>query len=258
MTRTHAVGLAIALLVVWMLATYLLEARLGTFLQPNATTRFVYTVIANVLIGTIGAALVIRVVVRHANLPRVTSYGIATAHRILVLVPVAAILAGLFLINLDLPTSDPVILANASAQVLVVSIAEVVVCWALFGAVLRNVLGPGVMSVAIALVLTALAFGTYHFAHSPPFNRPVMVMLLSAVGVATGIFFFLGGDVYSTVVLHTGFAVRGVVQALAESGNLERYASPQFSLIATAIAAVVVLVMVDVVLLRPSLRSAPG
>jgi hypothetical protein len=256
MARTQAVASAIGFFALWMLATYLLEARVGTFLRPDATNRFVYTVVANMLIGTIGSALVIRAIVRRAKLPRVTTYGIARPFRILALIPVAALVGGLFLAGQELPTSDPVTLANASAQVLVVSIAEVVVCWTLFGAVLRNALGPGVMSAAIAIVLTALAFGAYHFAHSPPFNTPAMVLLLSAVGVATGLFFFLGGDLYSTTVLHNAFAIRGVIQALAESGHLDRYASPQFPLIATAIAAVVVLVIADVVLIRPLVRVA--
>ena len=257
MTKTQAVASAIGLFAVWTLATYLLEARVGTFLRPDATSRFVYTVIANVLIGTIGAALVIRALVRRAELQRVTTYGIARPLRILVLVPIAALVGGLFLAGQGLPTSDPVILANASAQVLVVSIAEVVVCWALLGAVVRNALGPGFVSAGTAVGSAALAFGVYHFAHSPPFNTTAMVLLLSGVGVATGIFFFLGGDLYSTIVLHNAFAVRGVISALGESGNLDRYTSPQFSLIATVIGAVVVLVMADVVLIRPLVRVAP-
>ena len=67
MTRTQAVASAIGLFAVWMLMTYLLEARLGTFSQPDTASRFVYTVVANVLIGTIGAALVIRALVRRAE-----------------------------------------------------------------------------------------------------------------------------------------------------------------------------------------------
>jgi hypothetical protein len=257
MTRAHAVAAAFGLFAVWTLATYLLEGRVGTFLRPDPTSRFVYTVVANVLIGTVGAALVTRTVVRRAELPQVTPYGIARPLRILVLVPLAAVFAGLFLVGQELPTSDPVILANASAQVLVVSIAEVVVCWALFGAVLRNALGSGFVFAGIAVVSAALAFGLYHLAHSPPFNTLAMVLLLSAVGMATGIFFFLGGDLYSTIVLHNAFAIRGVIQALDESGNLDGYASPQLPLIATAIAAFVVLVIVDVVLIRPVVRSRP-
>lgn len=168
MARTQAVASAIVVFAVWMLATYLLEARVGIVLRPGATNRLVYTVGANMLIGTIGSALVIREIVRRTQLPRVATYGIAKPLRILVLVPLAAVLAGLFLVGQELPTSDPVILANASAQVLVVSIAEVVVCWALFGAVLRNALGPGFGCAAIAVVSSALVFGLYHFAHSPP------------------------------------------------------------------------------------------
>ena len=256
MTRAHAVGAAFGLFAVWTLATYLLEARVGTFLRPDPTSRFMYTLVANVLIGTIGAGLVIRAVVRRADLPHVTRYGVARRRQILVFVPLAAVLAGLFLVSQELPTSDPVILANASAQVLVVSIAEVVVCWAVLGAVLRNALGSGFVSAGIAVMSAALAFGLYHFAHSPPFNTVAMVLLLSGVGVATGIFFFLGGDLYSTIVLHNAFAMRGVIQALDESGNLDRYASLQLPLLATAIAAVVVLVIADVVLIRPVLRVA--
>jgi hypothetical protein len=82
-----------------------------------------------------------------------------------------------------------------------------------------------------------------------------MVLLLSGVGVATGLFFFLGGDLYSTIVLHNAFAVRGVIQALAESGNLDRYASWQLPLIGTAIAGVVVLAAADVMLIRPLVRG---
>jgi hypothetical protein len=74
--------------------------------------------------------------------------------------------------------------------------------------------------------------------------------------VATGIWFFLGGDLYSTIVLHNAFAIRGVIQALDEAGNLDRYASPQFLLLAAAAAAVVVLVAADVVLIRPGVRVA--
>jgi hypothetical protein len=50
----QAVASAIGLFGIWTLATYLLEGRPGTFLQPDATSRFVYTLTANVLIGPLG------------------------------------------------------------------------------------------------------------------------------------------------------------------------------------------------------------
>ena len=123
--------------------------------------------------------------------------------------------------------ADPVILASAFAQVLVVSIAEIVVCWVLFDAVLRNALGPGFVSAGIAVVFAALAFGVYHFAHSPPFNTLSMVVLLSGVGVATGLFFFLGRDLYGPIVLHNAFAIRRRDPGSWRKRNLDRDANPQ-------------------------------
>jgi hypothetical protein len=126
--------------------------------------------------------------------------------------------AALFLIAQEFPTSDPVILENASGQVLVVSIAEVVVCWALLASVLRKAVGPSFVSVAISVLAAALAFGVHHFTHSPAFNTPSRVLLLSGLGAATELFFFLGRDLYSSIVRHYGFAVRGVVQAPGDGG----------------------------------------
>ena len=60
----------------------LLEARVGTFLRPDTTNRLIYTVVANMLIGTVGSALVIRKIVRRAEFPRLTTYGIARPLRI--------------------------------------------------------------------------------------------------------------------------------------------------------------------------------
>jgi hypothetical protein len=63
-----------------------------------------------------------------------------------------------------------------------------------------------------------------------------------------------GGDLYSAILLHNGFAVRGVVQALDQSGSLDRYGTPQLPLIITAITAALVLVAADVTLIRPLVR----
>jgi hypothetical protein len=88
------------------------------------------------------------------------------------------------------------------------------------------------MFAGVAITFAALVFGVYHFAHSPPFNTPTMVLFLSGVGVATGIFFFIGDDVYSTIVLHNAFAIRGVIQAL--DGGLSIDIPVQLPLIAVS------------------------
>jgi hypothetical protein len=49
-----SMAFSILLYLIWVIATYLLEGRILTFLRPEATVdRVVYTVIANFLVGII-------------------------------------------------------------------------------------------------------------------------------------------------------------------------------------------------------------
>jgi len=71
------------------------------------------------------------------------------------------------------PSWSPVVLINAYAQVLVGSIAEVLVCWAVIGSVSQALLqdrGRWV-SLILAAVISSVFFGLYHFAHSPRSTR---------------------------------------------------------------------------------------
>ena len=57
----RALTLAIALYLLWVLATYLLEGRILTLQRPEAAgARLVYALVANILIGIGGSVLVIR------------------------------------------------------------------------------------------------------------------------------------------------------------------------------------------------------
>jgi hypothetical protein len=256
-TSASAILIAIGLFGTWTLATYLLEGRIRTFQRPEAAgARFRYTVSANMLVGTIGAALLVRLLLREAAMPQQTAYGLAQPDRIPLTLAAGAILGGLTLTIQRLPSRHPVVLANAFAQVLVVSIAEVLVCWAVLGATVRNALGGGLPGTAFALVTAALAFGLYHYAHSPPFNTARMVLFLTGVGLATGIFFFVSGDLYGTIVFHNAFALRGVVEALRRSGALQRFERPQLPLLATAALAALVLIVADLGMMRPALSAA--
>lgn len=258
MTRTGALLLAGALYAVWVLATYALEKRLSTFRRPDASgARFAYTVLANVMVGTVGATIVIRALLRAPALPVVTAYGVAEPPRVL-LTALAGIALGAIILRVQgLATWHPTVLLNAFAQVLVVSIAEVLVCWGLLGGAVRNVLGSGLIPLAAAIVVSAVAFGVYHVAHSPPFDAPRMVLLLTGVGIVTGVFFFLSQDLYGTILFHNAFALRGVTEALADSGRLPFYRRPQVSLLATAAAAILILIVAETLLVRPALGTLP-
>lgn len=137
---------------------------------------------------------------------------------------VIALLLGLSLYVLQgAPTRNPVVVANGFAQVLVVSVAEVIVCWALVGAAVESWLRPHMRFAWLpAAIAASVLFGLYHFAHSTPFNMIGMVAPLTGVGFVTSGFFFLSHDIYATIVFHSFLGVFGVAQALAASGRLEK------------------------------------
>jgi hypothetical protein len=61
-SRSLAVAAALTLYAVWACATWLLEGRIETLLRPEAALdRAIYAIIADLLIGIIGAIAVLRV-----------------------------------------------------------------------------------------------------------------------------------------------------------------------------------------------------
>lgn len=134
------------------------------------------------------------------------------------------------------------VVINAFAQVFVVSAAEVIVCWGLVGLGAESSLRPlaGRWSPAGAAIAASVAFGVYHFAHSPPFDTPAMVVFLTIVGLITSLFFFVTRDLLATMVFHSFPAVAGVTDALAERGELEVLTHLQTPLLATAMLSLLV------------------
>jgi hypothetical protein len=150
------------------------------------------------------------------------------------------------------PTSDPIVIANAFAQVLVVSAAEILVCWSVVAAVFEAALRDSNRWAAIVVgaVAGSVLFGLYHFAHSAPFNSWGMVAFLSAVGLITSLFFFVSRDVYGTIVFHNFMGVLGVANALAAKDQLASMATVQVPLFATAAVTILLLLALDRLWLR--------
>jgi hypothetical protein len=155
-----------------------------------------------------------------------------------------------------MPSWDPIILLNGFAQTLVVSIAEVLVWWAVLSVSVASlrIFENKIASIAMGLVASAIAFGIYHFAHSPPFNTLRMVVLLTIVGLFSGLYFFLSRNVYGTIVFHNFLALKGVTQALADSGRLQAFAQPRLPLLLTGIVVVAILILADLKIIRSALR----
>jgi len=242
---------AVGLFVVWAVVTWFFEGRIHTLLRPEAIIdRLVYVVVANLVIGIIGAVVVLRFAISSGGVERAdTGFGPRTPSVLWIVVGAAVGLALYFVQGA--PSSDPMVIVNAYAQVFAVSVAEVLVCWALVGGVLQGAFGePRWIATVGAAVVASVLFGIYHFGHSPPFNSVGMVAFLAAVGLVTSAFFFISRDVYATITFHNFLGVYGVVRALAAADQLGSFATPQVPLLATAVVALLVLIAADALVIR--------
>ncbi|MGD2185796.1 MAG: CPBP family intramembrane metalloprotease [Desulfobacterales bacterium] len=248
--KSIAVITSFAVFLIWTLATYLLEGRLLTLQRPEAVlNRFIYAIVVNVLIGTVGSIILIRFLLLHTGVSNPSLFGLIGPKRLILGIALGLVLGLVFFFAQSFSSRHPILILNAYSQVLVVSIAEVVVCWVLVGGSIAN-LGKNPIYMFLAVIISSFLFGLYHFGHSPPFNSFKMVMMLSIVGLFTGVFYFLTRSIYGTILFHNFMGMKGVTDALADSGRIESFKSFQIPIVATAIIAVVILIVLDVMLLR--------
>ena len=247
----------------WVGATYLLEGLPRTLQRPEAEgLRALYAVLANLLVGVGGGGLVLaRVLERHALPPAVA--GVNSPRRTIVMVCVG-LAAGAAVYELQSPPSRTVaVLVNGFSQVLPVSAAEVLVCWALPSTVaaMSRFANPAVARL-VAVVPGSVLFGLYHIAHSPPFNSPSMLLFLTAVGALTGLFFLVSGDLWATILFHNFLALHGVLSALERTPAVHS-SEIRVPLVAVGVMTLLVLGVVHRWLLhtmarRHEARPAPG
>lgn len=248
----HPLILALVLFGTWTLLTYLLEGFPRTLLRPEAIAlRLTYAAIANLGVGIVGAAWLLRYLSR-AGAVTLRAAGFRHATHSLAAGAAGAGLGLAFYLARQPPSRDVVIIANAFSQILVVSTAEVLVCWAAVGTTLEAALRKRAIPLPTlwAAVGASVLFGAYHFAHSPPFNSVRLVALLAAIGLLTSAFFFMSRDVYGTIVLHNFFGLFGVLDALRRTRRLESYAEWAPPLLATAAVTVLLLIGLHAAWLR--------
>lgn len=122
--------------------------------------------------------------------------GFQPSVRRLIVVAVIAGLIGFTLFTIQKPVSlNPIVILNVFSQTLPTSIAELVVCWAVVGTVLESTFrckSDKIISIILAGLASTILFGIYHFAHSPPFNQPYMILFLMFPGAVTSIIYFVG------------------------------------------------------------------
>jgi membrane protease YdiL (CAAX protease family) len=240
-------GLALGLYLAWVAATYLLEGRPALLQRPDPLARADYTVVANVLIGTLLAGWVLRNLVGRGDLT-LDEVGFRSPRRTLLAIAAGAALgSGIFLAN-GPRSLEPLVVLNVFAQVLPTTIAEVMVCWAVLGntAAIVTARKDRVLAVGVGLVVSSVLFGAYHFAHSSPFNQVPVVLFLTWVGVVTSLVYFIGRDVYATAIAHNALGMTGIMN----TAPIEALRQPLYPLYALALLAVLALVGTHVLLTR--------
>jgi hypothetical protein len=238
---------AFGLWVVWTFATWLFEGRIETFSRPDAVAdRLIYTFVANILIGTIGAITLLRLVLAfEAQGWKTTGFG--PRNRTAVWIPLGTTAGVAFFVCQGAPSTNPIVILNAFAQVLVVSVAEVLVCWSVVAGILAIAINrPRWITYTAASIVASFLFGVYHLAHSAPFNTLQMIAFLSMIGMLTSVFFFISHDVYGTIIFHSFLGTFGVLQALSAQGRLVSFETLQAPLIAAASITLVILIALDV------------
>ena len=173
------------------------------------------------------------------------------------------VVLGLVIYTVQGATSfNPIVILNAYAQVLVVSVAEVLVCWAVVGSLSQSLLqAQGQekwVSIILAAIVPSVLFGVYPFAHSPPFNTIGLVAFLTVIGLLTSVFFFVSRDVYGTIAFHNFLGISGVIGALDASGNLTSFERPVVPLLVMAVVTIAVLIMAHSRLLNQESGRTPS
>jgi hypothetical protein len=239
------IAIALLIYVIWVAATYILEGRIHLFQKVDPIGRMTYVVIANIAIGTVLSAIAIRYLLK-AQLLKPEQLGLSKSRLRTAAIIASAAVGGLALFMLQNPrTLEPIVVFNAFMQVLPVSIAEVMVCWALIGSSFESLAKSKnkrriVPSILVGAVTASVLFGIYHYAHSPPFNHTSMVLFLMFPSIATAVTYFLGRDIYAAVIVQNFMGIVGVLSGLP---NLELYRQPMvpiYALSAVSVAALII------------------
>lgn len=243
----QVLGLSLLLYLLWCLATWFFEGRISLLLQPTPIGRAVYVILANILIGIFGAAWIMRSSLAH-ELTSLDQIGFRSLRRTLIAI-VLGLMGGfaLFLV-LGPPSLEPMVVSNAFIQALPVTVAEILICWVVIGANIEGVTKRWgrIVAIALAVIAADVTFGLYHFGHSAPFNQWNMVFLLMAVGIVTSLVYFLGRDVYATIIVHNFLAMKGVMGSI----DLTIFRQPLIPLYVLFVLSIVALVAVHIWLHR--------
>ena len=139
-----------------------------------------------------------------------------------------------------------------------VSIAEIVVCWAVIGTSFESLANRKAASnnskaipILIGAVVASVLFGVYHFAHSPPFNEVNMVLFLMIPAIAPSGLYFLGRDIYAAIIIQNFRGIFGVMQTI----DIQAYRQPLFQMYILTIPAIAALIVANIKVMRKKIMT---
>lgn len=255
MDRKILITIPVAVYLVWVLATYLLEGRISLLQKPDPLGRLIYAIVANIAIGTVAAIWLLKPSISSRFLA-IRQLGFQSLKRILITVTLAGIIGFVLFVVQRPVTLDPIVVLNIFAQTLPGSIAEVVVCWAAIGTTFESVARSKgrIISIIFGAAIATILFGIYHFAHSSPFNEPEVVLFLMYPGILTSLVYFIGRDIYATIIFHNFQALFGVMMSV----NVVSFTQPLYPILILAAVSVLVLAILDLILIRKTGHGLPA
>ena len=241
-TNLKLLAVALALYIVWVAATWILEGRILLYQNVTPLGRLTYVSIANIAIGTVLAILAIRYLVK-AEFVSPKQLGFTNSRRKDIVAIIAASIGGFLLFALQNPrTMEPLVVFNVFMQALPVSIAEVIVCWTLIGSSFESLAKNrrSIASILVGAVAASVLFAVYHYAHSPPFNQTGMVLFLLVPSIATAVTYYITRNVYAAIIVQNFMALYGVLGAMPSLQPYQQPMLPAFGIAAASIAALII------------------
>ncbi len=241
----------LSIYLLWTIGTYLLEGRINLLQEPTPAGRTIYILVTNIIIGTVIALWILGSRIRSGALNE-KQIGAQPAKRTIA-VSLVAVMLGFGFFLLQKPVSlNPLVVWNVFSQVLPVTIAEVVVCWAAIGGTVEAVARPKGRALAIiaGIIAADILFGVYHFAHSAPFNQVNMVLFLMMPGLLTSLVFFIGRDLYATILFHNFLGMAGVLQNV----DMTLFSHPLYLFYILMATSLVCLISGDIAYIRRSIK----
>ncbi len=194
--------------IVWAVETFLLEGSILVFTRYQPELFFVYMVVANILIGTIGPVLCLNPAFLSGAV-NMYQVGFRSLKRTLVTVAMTACAGYLVLAAVTPYGMDRILLVSTALVMLPVAIASVMICWVLVGthlqAYVRN--SGAAVSILSGVLVTGLLFGLSFAVHSPPLNDPRHILTGIGIGIVSAVFFFAVRDIYAAAVFLDVFLV---------------------------------------------------